>query len=105
MEPVKLEVIMPHRMFYKGEVVSLSVGTVNGEEGFMKNHEWCCKLIPEQSILRLRETGAPGSAEGIYIARIKRGYVEIKDSFAVYTEDASWDGPEPKGAISEYQEK
>jgi F0F1-type ATP synthase epsilon subunit len=91
MSSAKLEIITPNEMFYDGEVEILMAETVDGDEGYMPNHVWCCKLLKEEGKLRLREVGGPAGPTGLKSASIKGGYVEIRDHFVVYTEDAKWD--------------
>lgn len=91
MSSAKLEIITPNDMFYDGEVETLMAETVDGDEGYMPNHVWCCKLLKAEGKLRLRETGAPSGPNGLKVAKIKGGFVEIRDHFVVYAEDAEWE--------------
>ena len=42
---VRLEVITPSKLFYRGEVELVIVTTLDGDEGFMAGHVWACKLL------------------------------------------------------------
>ena len=42
---VKLEIITPSKLFYRGEVDLVIVTTLSGDEGFMAGHCWGCKLL------------------------------------------------------------
>lgn len=83
---VLLEVITPREMLYSGRVEMVIVPTSEGEEGFMAHHIWCVKLLAEKGKVRIRETGA----KDLKIINIKSGYVDIKDRFVVYTDEAEW---------------
>ena len=90
MSNVKLEIITPSDMFYSGDVEVLMAQTVDGDEGYLQNHVWCCKLLKENSKLQLREAGGPAGAAGLKTVKVNGGYVEIRDHFVVYTESAEW---------------
>lgn len=83
---VLLEIITPREMFFSGQVEMLAVTTDDGQEGFLSGHLWCVKLLAEKGLLKIRE---PGRKELRYV-RTKSGYVDIKDRFVVYTEEAEW---------------
>lgn len=84
---VKLEVITPSKLFYKGEVEMVVVRTLTGEEGFMANHAWACKLL-DVGEMCIQEAGA---GDGNFkIAAIANGYVDVKDNIIVYTDAAEW---------------
>ena len=50
----KLEVITPSKLFYKGDVEIVIVRTLEGEEGFMADHSWACKLLDVGELWFLR---------------------------------------------------
>lgn len=81
-----LEVITPREMFFAGEVEMVIVTTRDGEEGFMKNHQWCVALLAEEGRLQIR---LPGESEK-RVAYIKGGHIDIKDRTVVYAEEARW---------------
>ena len=81
-----LEVITPREMFFAGEVEMVIVTTRDGEEGFMKNHQWCVALLAEEGRLQIR---LPGESEK-RIAYIKGGHIDVKDRTVVYAEEARW---------------
>lgn len=83
---VLLEVVTPEEMFYSGEVEMLIVKTFDGEEGFMAKHVWCCKLLAEKGFLKLR----PKGEKAFKTADIRGGFVDIKEHFVVYTDEAHW---------------
>jgi F-type H+-transporting ATPase subunit epsilon len=82
---VLLEVITPEKLFYKGEVESVIVTTLDGEEGFMAKHTWACKLLGDGK-LRIKE---PGQSD-FKIAKIHGGFADIKDTFVIFTDYAKW---------------
>ena len=82
---VKLEVITPSKMFYKGEVELVVVTTPNGEEGFMANHSWAVKLV-DIGPLRIRDPGAVETRE----AFVSGGYIDVKENILVYVDAAEW---------------
>ncbi|MBE6030289.1 MAG: ATP synthase F1 subunit epsilon [Clostridiales bacterium] len=82
---VKLEVITPSKMFYKGEVELVVVTTPDGEEGFMANHSWAVKLV-DIGPLRIREPGAGETRE----AFVSGGYIDVKENILVYVDAAEW---------------
>ena len=84
---VRAEIITPRSMFFAGDVEMLIAPTTEGQEGFMANHVWCCKLLADSGVLSLREPGE----KSLRKARIKGGYIDIKDRFVVYTDEAEWE--------------
>ncbi|MEI3502557.1 MAG: hypothetical protein V8Q42_02440 [Anaerovoracaceae bacterium] len=42
---VKLEIMTPSKLLYRGEVDLVIVTTPEGEEGFMAGHSWACKIL------------------------------------------------------------
>ncbi len=82
---VKLEVITPSKLFYKGEVELVICRTLEGDEGFMANHMWACKLLGVGE-LWIKEIGS----EDFKIAAISGGYIDVKDSIIIFTDSAEW---------------
>ena len=82
---IKLEVITPSKMFYKGDVELVVVKTLMGEEGFMAGHTWACKLLGAGPMW-IRE---PGSEE-MKLAFLGGGYIDVKDFIMIYTDAAEW---------------
>ena len=82
---VKLEVITPSKMFYKGEVELVVVTTPAGEEGFMANHSWTVKLVDIGSI-KIREPGSKEMKE----AFVSGGYIDVKENILIYVDAAEW---------------
>ena len=81
-----LEFITPGEMFFSGEVDMVIVRTRDGEQGFLKNHEWCVVLLAEDGRLQIRK---PGETEK-QIVYIKGGHIDVKDRTVVYAEEARW---------------
>ena len=82
---VKLEIITPSKLFYKGEVELVVVKTLTGEEGFMAGHVWACKLL-DAGAAWIQETG---TAE-MKVACLSGGYIDVEDSIMIYTDAAEW---------------
>jgi F0F1-type ATP synthase epsilon subunit len=82
MATTTLEIITPRDLYFRGEVESLTVTTVDGSEGYLPGHVWCNKLLKEDGIATFTETGASSPKR----IRLKGGYVEIRDIFTVFTE-------------------
>ncbi len=83
---IRLEVITPARMFYRGDVELVVVRTASGEEGFMAGHVWARKLI-DVGPLRIREAGGE-----MKYAVIDGGYLDVSDTIImIYTDAAEWD--------------
>ena len=57
MNSVKLEIVTPSKLFYRGEVDLVIVTTLEGDEGFMAGHCWGCKLL-DIGELWIQEKGA-----------------------------------------------
>ncbi|MDR1797064.1 MAG: F0F1 ATP synthase subunit delta [Clostridiales Family XIII bacterium] len=83
-----LEIVTPEQRFYKGDAQIVVVTTRSGEEGFLANHVWGCKLLADGP-LHFKE---PGGAEKA--CAIKGGFIDVKDRVLVFTDDASWDEPQ-----------
>lgn len=84
---VRLEVITPSKMFYRGEVELVIVTTLDGDEGFMAGHVWGCKLLAVGE-LWIQEKGA-GKDEW-KIAAVAGGFIDVKDSIVIYTDAVEW---------------
>lgn len=82
-----LEIITPEEMFFSGQVEMVVVSTYEGQEGYMANHAWCCKLLAEEGIVKIRESE---SGKQFKIAEIKGGYIDVKDHIVIYTDQANW---------------
>ena len=82
---IKLEVITPSKLFYKGDVELVICRTLTGEEGFMADHAWACKLL-DIGELCIKEIGK----EEYKIAAVAGGYVDVKDMIIIYTDAAEW---------------
>jgi len=82
---VNLEIITPSKLFYKGDVEIVICKTLSGEEGFMANHAWACKLLGVGEMW-IQEIGS----KDFKVAAISGGYVDVKDSIVIYTDAAEW---------------
>ena len=80
-----LEIVTPEAQFYTGEAEIVIVRTLSGEEGFMAEHAWACKLLGKGE-LRFRE---PCSKEHRY-AQISGGFVDVRDEILIFTDSAEW---------------
>ena len=81
-----LEIVTPERHFFSGEVEIVIVPTVTGEEGYMADHTWACKLL-KKGELRFREAG---SKEFRY-AKIDGGFIDVRGSALVFTDSIETD--------------
>ena len=84
---VKLEIITPSKMFYRGEVELVITRTLEGDEGFMYGHSWACKLL-DIGELWIQEKGA--SRDNFKVAAIAGGFIDVKDSIIIYTDAVEW---------------
>lgn len=84
---VKLEIITPSKMFYRGDVELVIVRTLEGDEGFMYNHSWACKLL-DIGELWIQEAGA--GKDEFRVAAAAGGFIDVKDSIIIYTDAAEW---------------
>ena len=82
---VRLQVITPSKLFYEGDVELVIAKTLSGEEGFMANHSWACKLL-DTGELWIQEAGSKDFIE----AAISGGFVDIKEDIIIYTDNAEW---------------
>lgn len=86
---VKLEVITPSKVFYRGRVELVIVRTLEGDEGFMAGHSWACKLL-DIGELWIQEEGKSQKDEDWRVAAIAGGFIDVKDSIIIYTDAAEW---------------
>ena len=84
---VRLEVITPSKLFYRGEVELVIVTTLDGDEGFMAGHVWACKLL-DVGELWIKEKGS-GKDEW-RVAAVAGGFIDVKDSIVIYTDAVEW---------------
>ena len=84
---VRLEVITPSKMFYRGEVELVIVTTLDGDEGFMAGHVWACKLL-DVGELWIQEKGA--AKNEWRVAAVAGGFIDVKDSIVIYTDAVEW---------------
>ena len=84
---VRLEVITPSKLFYRGEVELVIVTTLDGDEGFMAGHVWACKLL-DVGELWIQEKGA--AKNEWRVAAVAGGFIDVKDSIVIYTDAVEW---------------
>ena len=82
---VLLEVITPSKLFYKDKVEMVIVRTLTGEEGFMPDHTWACKLL-DVGVMWIKEEGATD----FKAATISGGYIDVRGNLVIYTDAAEW---------------
>ena len=82
---VKLHVITPDRLFYDGDIEIVIVKTMAGEEGFMANHAWVCKLL-DVGKLWIQEAGS----KDFKVAAISGGFIDIMHDIVIYADSAEW---------------
>ena len=81
----KLEVVTPEKLFYQGKVEIVIVRTFTGEEGFMANHAWACKLL-DVGEMWFKEVDT-----GKYkVAAISGGFIDVKKEIMIFTDSAEW---------------
>jgi F-type H+-transporting ATPase subunit epsilon len=80
-----LDIITPEKLFYRGEIELVIARTRTGDEGFMANHTWACKLL-DTGELWIQEAGQ----KDFRIAAISGGFIDIKDKFTIFTDYAEW---------------
>lgn len=95
---VKLEIITPSKMFYRGEVELVIVRTLEGDEGFMYGHSWACKLL-DIGELWIREKDSPKNE--FKIGAVAGGFIDVKDSIIIYTDAVEWSEDIDKGRVLE----
>lgn len=84
---IKLEVITPSKVFYRGDIELVIARTLDGDEGFMAGHSWACKLLAVGE-LWIQEAGK--SRDEFKIAAVAGGFIDVKDSIILYTDAAEW---------------
>ena len=84
---VKLEIITPSKMFYRGYVELVIVTTLEGDEGFMAGHSWACKLL-DIGELWIQEEGA--AKDEFRVAAGAGGFSDVRDSIIIYTDAVEW---------------
>ena len=84
---IKLEIVTPSKLFFRGDVDLVIVTTLDGDEGFMAGHCWGCKLL-DIGELWIQEKGA-GKDEW-RVAALAGGFIDIKDSIIIYTDAVEW---------------
>jgi F-type H+-transporting ATPase subunit epsilon len=82
-----LKIVTPEKLFYEGEVEMVVVKATSGEEGFMADHTWACKLLVPGSV-RFKEIGAPDFRTATVIG----GFVDVRDNTLIYVDTAEWQG-------------
>lgn len=80
-----LEILTPEKQFYSGEVDIVIVRTLSGEEGFLANHIWACKLL-DSGILRIREAGVKEEKR----AEISGGFIDVHGDIFIFSDSAEW---------------
>jgi F-type H+-transporting ATPase subunit epsilon len=84
---VKLEIMTPSKMFYRGEVELVIARTLQGDEGFMHGHSWACKLL-DIGELWIQEKGK--AKNDFRVAAVAGGFIDVKDSIVIYTDAVEW---------------
>jgi F-type H+-transporting ATPase subunit epsilon len=84
---VKLEIMTPSKMFYRGDVNIVITTTLEGDEGFMAGHSWACKLL-DIGELWIQEAGA--DKDEYRVAAIAGGFIDVRDSIIIYTDAVEW---------------
>lgn len=82
---VKLEIMTPGELFYSGDVQSVTVKTVSWSEGYLPGHQWCCKLLAASGNASVKD-----AAGQVKKAELKGGYIEVRDSIIVFSDEARW---------------
>jgi len=80
-----LEILTPEARFYGGEVEVVTVRTLSGEEGFMADHTWACKMLGNGEI-RFREKGSKEQRR----AHVSGGFIDVRGEAMIFTEGAKW---------------
>jgi F-type H+-transporting ATPase subunit epsilon len=80
-----LDIITPEKLFYRGEIELVIARTLTGDEGFMANHTWACKLLATGE-LWIQEAGQ----KDFRIAALSGGFIDIKDKFTIFADYAEW---------------
>jgi F-type H+-transporting ATPase subunit epsilon len=91
-----LKIVTPEKLFYEGEVEMLIVRTTSGDEGFMADHTWACKLlVPGQ--VRFKEIGA----HDFRTAAVTGGCVDVRSGTLLYADAVEWQTENPGGTQGE----
>ena len=80
-----LEVVTPEKRFFTGEVESVIIRTHTGEEGFLADHIWACKLLAAGE-MRIRSKDSKDSRA----AEISGGYIDVHGDVFIFTDSAEW---------------
>ena len=80
-----LEIFTPERLFYWGDAEMVICRTLTGEEGFMADHCWGCKLL-DIGELKFREA----DSKEFRLAAVSGGYIDVRDRILVFTDAAEW---------------
>jgi F-type H+-transporting ATPase subunit epsilon len=82
---VRLDIITPEKLFYRGDIELVIARTLSGDEGFMANHTWACKLLATGE-LWIQEAGS----KDFRIAAVSGGFIDVKDNITIFTDAAEW---------------
>ena len=89
-----LKIVTPEKLFYEGEVEMVIVRATSGEEGFMADHTWACKLLVPGNV-RFKEIGTNEFRSAV----VTGGFVDVRGDALVYADSAEWkdeaDGNQP----------
>jgi F-type H+-transporting ATPase subunit epsilon len=80
-----LKIVTPEKLFYEGEVEMVVVKATTGEEGFMADHVWACKLLVPGPV-KFKESGT----SDFRIAKVTGGFVDVRGDTLVYADTAEW---------------
>ncbi|MDR3305475.1 MAG: F0F1 ATP synthase subunit epsilon, partial [Clostridiales Family XIII bacterium] len=80
-----LEIVTPEKLFYWGNVEIVIARTLSGEEGFMADHIWACKLLSIGE-LWFREAGG----KDYKLVAVSGGFIDVKGDILVFTDAAEW---------------
>lgn len=80
-----LEVVTPSKLFYMGEVEMVIARTLQGDEGFMADHTWACKLL-DVGELWIKEK----DSNDYIFAAVAGGYIDVKENIVLFTDAAEW---------------
>ena len=80
-----LEIVTPEKLFYMGDAEIVIARTLEGEEGFMADHSWACKLLGTGELV-FREAGT----KEYKLAAISGGFIDVRDHILIFTDSAEW---------------
>lgn len=86
---VKLEIMTPSKVFYRGMVKMVIVRTLEGDEGFMAGHSWACELL-DVGELWIQEENENSQDDGWRVAACAGGFIDVQDNIIIYTDAAEW---------------